>query len=70
MQGDAGGSGWRPRPGSPQPHTCLPACLQEKERRKAEAKAKRGALRELLERSAWVRFDTPWRKAQDRLAGA
>ncbi|PRW33660.1 pre-mRNA-processing 40A isoform A [Chlorella sorokiniana] len=42
---------------------------EEKERRKAELKAKRAAFRELLERSKHIKHDTAWRKAQDRLAG-
>lgn len=42
---------------------------QEKEAKKTETKRRRGAFRELLERSKFVKFDTPWRKAQDRLAG-
>ncbi|KAL4420342.1 hypothetical protein ABPG77_006149 [Micractinium sp. CCAP 211/92] len=42
---------------------------KEKEARKAEVKRRRAEFRELLERSKFVKFDTPWRKAQDRLAG-
>ncbi|KAL4857085.1 Pre-mRNA-processing protein 40A [Chlorella vulgaris] len=41
----------------------------DKEARKAETKRKRAAFRELLERSTFIKFDTSWRKAQDRLAG-
>lgn len=47
----------------------LGARAQEKEARRAETKRRRGAFRELLERSKHVRHDTAWRKAQDRLAG-
>ncbi len=44
-------------------------CVQEKEAKRVETKRRRGAFRELLERSKFVRHDTAWRKAQDRLAG-
>ncbi|PSC74832.1 pre-mRNA-processing 40A [Micractinium conductrix] len=41
----------------------------DKEARKAELKRKRGAFKDLLERSSFVQSDTSWRKAQDRLVG-
>ncbi|KAL4419958.1 hypothetical protein ABPG75_007056 [Micractinium tetrahymenae] len=42
---------------------------KEKEARKAEVKRRRAEFRQLLERSKFIKFDTAWRKAQDRLAG-
>jgi hypothetical protein len=46
-----------------------PSTRQDREARKAETRRRRAAFRALLERSSYVKFDTAWRKAQDRLAG-
>ncbi|KFM23843.1 Pre-mRNA-processing factor 40-like protein A [Auxenochlorella protothecoides] len=41
----------------------------EKERHRLERKRAQNALRDLLEGASWLVAGTPWRRAQDRLAG-